>query len=316
VANGDTQATQPSAGDGVWSAAGYARPVLAGLLLVVVIAGVRAERPAVAVHGPWRDHVLLLAGLLELALAGLLIALRIIISRRPGAGHPAAMLRVSLQRTVVLAMVAAAVLAVVDRLRLHLVLKLPSAHAHGKSGKPNLTQLRNEAAHNTATVTYLLYALLAVLLLAAIAACVVVILRRQPAGPTGDLVALQEDDGASLRQAIESGRAALRALDDAQAAIIACYVAMEASLASAGAARAAAETPDELLARAVESGLLRGAAAARLTELFYEARFSSHTLPPTARVEATRALDAISAELAHLPETRSTPGAPSAGARQ
>ena len=39
------------------------------------------------------------------------------------------------------------------------------------------------------------------------------------------------DESEDLRKAVESGRSALRTLDDARAAIIACYVAMEASLA-------------------------------------------------------------------------------------
>jgi hypothetical protein len=69
---------------------------------------------------------------------------------------------------------------------------------------------------------------------------------------------------------------------------------MEGSLADAGTARAAAETPDELLARATASGLLRGQAASQLTALFYEARFSTHPLSGTAKADATAALNEIS----------------------
>jgi len=103
------------------------------------------------------------------------------------------------------------------------------------------------------------------------------------------------EDPEDLREAVESGRAALRTVDDARAAIIACYVAMEHSLAERGTARAVAETPDELLARATESGLVRGTAAARLTTLFYEARFSSHPLGRGQRDAAEQALDELSA---------------------
>jgi hypothetical protein len=143
-----------------------------------------------------------------------------------------------------------------------------------------------------------LYALLALLLLAAIVACVVILLRRRPTGPVGDVLLLDDDDDEKMREAVESGRRALRTFDDAQAAIIACYVAMEASLSTAGTARGAAETPYELLARAAGSGLLQGGASGRLTALFYEARYSSHALPSSARDEAVQALDEISAELA------------------
>ena len=57
---------------------------------------------------------------------------------------------------------------------------------------------------------------------------------------------------------MESGRSALRTVDDARAAIIACYVAMENSLAERGAARAVADTPDELLARATRAAWCAG----------------------------------------------------------
>jgi hypothetical protein len=106
------------------------------------------------------------------------------------------------------------------------------------------------------------------------------------------------EDPEDLREAVESGRLALRTVDDARAAIIACYVAMETSLADRGAARAVADTPDELLARATTSGLVRGTAAARLTALFYEARFSSHPLGRGQRDAAEQALDELAAALA------------------
>ena len=106
------------------------------------------------------------------------------------------------------------------------------------------------------------------------------------------------EDSAGLREAVESGRAALAGeVDDARAAIIACYLAMEGTLAERGTARGLADTPDELLARAVTSGIVRGAAARRLTALFYEARFSSHPLGSEERVAASRALDELAAEL-------------------
>ena len=91
----------------------------------------------------------------------------------------------------------------------------------------------------------------------------------------GEVIA---EDPEQLREAVESGRSALRTVDDARAAIIACYLAMETTLAECGTARGAADTPGELLARATEAGLVRGAAAGQLTALFYEARFSNRPL--------------------------------------
>src|SRR5213079_2022265 len=108
------------------------------------------------------------------------------------------------------------------------------------------------------------------------------------------------EDTERLREAVESGRSALRTVDDARAAIIACYLAMEQSLAERGTARSLADTPDELLARARASGIILGTAAGRLTALFYEARFSSHPLGPAQRDAAERALDELAAALAQL----------------
>jgi hypothetical protein len=105
-------------------------------------------------------------------------------------------------------------------------------------------------------------------------------------------------DSQVLLEVVESGRSALRAVDDARAAIIACYAAMEASLAEHGAARVIADTPDELLTRARAMGIVRGTAAARLTTLFYEARFSSHPLDRGHRDAAGQALAELAAELA------------------
>lgn len=143
-----------------------------------------------------------------------------------------------------------------------------------------------------------LYGLLIAALVAAVALSIwwAARLRRAavPAPAPGDFI----EDSAGLRDAVESGRAALaEEIDDARAAIIACYVAMERSLAERGTARAAADTPDELLARAVQSGIVRGGAARRLTALFYEARFSTHPLGADERRAASRALDDLAAEL-------------------
>ena len=145
-------------------------------------------------------------------------------------------------------------------------------------------------------LTGILYGLLIALLVAAVAVSIwwSSRLRKPVRGDVGPVATDAED----LRDAVESGRAALRRLDDARAAIIACYRAMEDSLAERGQARAVADTPDELLARATASGVVRGTAAARLTALFYEARFSSHPVGAGQRDEAERALDELAAALA------------------
>jgi hypothetical protein len=149
----------------------------------------------------------------------------------------------------------------------------------------------------------ILYGLLVVALVAAVVLSIWWSRRFRPSfgARHGDFVAEDPED---LRDAVESGRAALRTVDDTRAAIIACYVAMENRLAERGAARAVADTPDELLAQATGSGLVRGTAATRLTALFYEARFSSHPLGRGQRDAAEQALDELAAVLAEPTEAR------------
>ena len=157
-------------------------------------------------------------------------------------------------------------------------------------------------------VAVILYALLIVVLVAAVILAVWWSRRFRTSfsGSHTDFVAEDPED---LREAVESGRSALRTVDDARAAIIACYVAMENSLAERGTARAVADTPDELLARATSSGLVRGTAAARLTALFYEARFSSHPMDHGQRDAAEQALDELAAALAPVAAAADTAGA-------
>jgi hypothetical protein len=180
-------------------------------------------------------------------------------------------------------------------------LKLPAGKRAKLPPPPRFPKNKRDLRHYHHTIfhfplTALLYGLLIVLLIAAVLLSIWWARRLRPSvavRPDGLIV----EDPESLREAVESGRTALRALDDARAAIIACYLAMEASLAQRGAARGVAGTPDELLARATGQGVVRGTAAVRLTALFYEARFSSHPLDPGQRDAAEQALDELAATL-------------------
>ena len=272
----------------------YARPIIVALLLLIVIAGIRAAGPAVGGRGPWRQDALAIGIGLEVALGLLQIALAIRVRRSPDAGHLAGVLRSGVRSLGALIMIAIVAVAIANlagnRTGGSKVLKILS----GRPTPHKAPKIPKGSALSAAYVSYILYA---VIVLTAIIACVVLVSRlrrRAPGGYAGEPVSDETDE---LRRAVESGTAALRAVDDARAAIIACYVAMEGSLARAGTARTAAETPDELLGRAATSGLVHGPAAARLTGLFYEARFSSHLLPASAKDDARQALEAISAEL-------------------
>ncbi|CAG6396980.1 DUF4129 domain-containing protein [Streptomyces cocklensis] len=121
-------------------------------------------------------------------------------------------------------------------------------------------------------------------------------LRRTEVPPPAGTYRPAEQD--VLADAVDSGRRALLDGTDARAAVIACYAAMETSLAHSGIARRASDSPQDLLARAAGSGLLTGPHATDLTALFREARYSTHPMDGTHRDRAAAALDAIAAQLA------------------
>jgi Domain of unknown function (DUF4129) len=313
VVDGDAQRTPPATVSRPALPVRYARPVLAGLLVLAVCAGVRAVAPAASLHGgPWHRHGTLTGIALEALLGGLLVALGVA-GRRPQRGYPVRELRMLLGPAIAITMITIAAVMVTKWVGVREHLEIMNVLRGGSKPQrhPKTVHFKVESPTNPAHLIDLLYAALLVVLLAAVVACIIVIRRRPPGGAAGYVDDYAADD-TSLRDAVEAGRTALQEIDDARAAIIACYLAMEASLAQAGTARTAAETPDELLARAAASGLVRGFAASRLTALFYEARFSTHPLPFAARDEARQALDLIFADLSD--QARGRAAAEAAGA--
>jgi tetrahydromethanopterin S-methyltransferase subunit B len=281
---------------------GVLRLALPALLVLLVLAGLRGVAGTSGWAGHYTRDGVVIGVALEAVLAVLLVVLAVRARRAPKDALVAARLRGML-----FYLLAAAAIAI------PLVLLFGHLHPNGRPGTQRplpevLPHLRKQKALPTrsgTTSTFpfddVLYGLLVALLLAAVIVCWVLLARRKRHGPAAEPGPDLDDEPADLRAAVESGRDALRRLDDARAAIIACYAAMEQSLARAGAARAVADTPDELLARAVDAGLARGPAAARLTVLFYEARFSSHPLGRGERDAAEQALTAIAADLARPP---------------
>jgi hypothetical protein len=181
--------------------------------------------------------------------------------------------------------------------------RLPGLPSHsGPSGSPpRRARLPGHGFPLGAIAHWLLYGLLIAATLAALIFSVWWRRRRPVAAraPHGGGYGLYSfpAEPEELREAVVSGRAAMAGLDEARAAIIACYEAMERSLADRGAARGLSGTPDELLGRATQQQIVRGTGVRRLTTLFYEARFSSHPLGPAERNAAIQALDDLAADL-------------------
>jgi hypothetical protein len=276
------------------------------LLVILGLAGLRGAVTAPRWNGPLRHDGLAIGLALEVILAVLLLttrrrsrAMRAAVLDGVPVNDVAAKLRGALTVVLGAGMIAVAV-AIFLSWHLHLgggVQPQPSVSVKPLPKQRTLPRASHPGGGFNVPLTVILYVLLVVVLVAAVLLSVWWSRRFGPSfgGKTSGFLAEDPED---LREAVESGRRALRTLDDARAAIIACYVAMETSLAERGAARAVADTPDELLARATTSGLVRGTAAARLTALFYEARFSSHPLGRGQRDAAEQALDELAAVLA------------------
>jgi hypothetical protein len=287
-----------------------ARLLPPALLVILVVAGLRGEVAAPRWNGPLKADGVAIGLALEVILGALLIvtlrldaAARRLAERRPYNPGPAdieppAALRFTL-KWVLGGCIAAVAAVLISDLHLHFLTKgrLPPAPPPAPRGTVK-ARLRPPASGGwTLHVPWqpILYGLLVVALVAAVVISIWWSSRiRRPAAP----LVIEDVGTEELREAVESGRAALAEISDARAAIIACYLAMERSLADRGTSRTAADTPDELLARAVGAGTVRGPAASRLTALFYEARFSTHPVADGQRAAAGAALDELARELA------------------
>jgi hypothetical protein len=271
----------------------WSRLAVAACLLALIAAALRNRVPAPALDGAFRHDGLLVGAVLEAVLGCLMIALAVRNAHAPRDAVLAARLRRLLFYAVGAGLVAIPASYLLSR--------------HAGPLPPHRTPhstVRNVLPHTSRAPssigTYILLALIilvAALLLAWLIYVVITYFglstwRGLPRRSRGIPVQAAMEDGGEpgLGEAVESGRRALWQTGDARAAIIACYVAMEQQLASVGTGREVADTPDELLARAAARGVVRGDAAARLTGLFYEARFSSHPMPPGRRDEAEQAL--------------------------
>ena len=287
------------------------------LLIVLVIAGLRGVVAAPGWNGPLKAYGLAIGIVLEVVFGALLLVVRSreATARRAASARPydradeekdvepPQALRFTLRYVLSACMIGVAIVIITD-LHLHFFAnsRLPKQSVPKVSHPPKPPPGGGGGGGIQIPLGPILYGLLIVVIVAAVVVSIWWSTRlRRPAAP----LVIEDVSTEELREAVQEGRAALARIDDARAAIIACYVAMERSLADRGTARGAADTPDELLARAVAAGVVRGGAAGRLTELFYEARFSTHPVGAGQRDAASAALDELAGELAAKPEAAS-----------
>lgn len=287
------------------------------LLVVLVLAGLRGAVPAPGWDGPLRAYGVAIGIALEVVFGAalLMVLARDAAARRAAESRPydaaaaeqdiepPQALRFTLKYVLAACMLGIAVVLLAN-LHLHFFIKPeppPSARRLRTGLRPSLQPGGAPGVH--IPLGPVLYALLIAAIIAAVVVSIWWATRlRRPAAP----LVIEDVNTEELREAVNQGRAALAGIDDARAAIIACYVAMERRLAERGTARGAADTPDEFLARAVASGTVSGGAAGRLTALFYEARFSTHPLGAGQRDAASAALDELAGELAAKPKAAQT----------
>jgi Domain of unknown function (DUF4129) len=291
------------------------------LLVVLVVAGLRGVVPAPRWNGPLKADGVAIGLALEVIFCTLLLvvrsrdaAARRVAESRPYDAkaaeqdiEPPQALRFTLTSVLIVCIVGVAIVLLTD-LHLHFFDKPAQLPPVRKLTSPLKPPLPKSGGGGTLHIPLgpILYALLIIAIVAAVVVSIWWSTRlRRPAAP----LFIEDVSTEELRAAVAEGRAALALIDDARAAIIACYVAMERRLAERGTARGAADTPDELLARAVAAGAVSGGAAGRLTALFYEARFSTHPLGAGQRDAASAALDELAVELAAKPAT-ATAGQP------
>ncbi|MFD5919936.1 DUF4129 domain-containing protein [Kitasatospora sp. NPDC058201] len=173
-----------------------------------------------------------------------------------------------------------------------------------------------EAAQDDALHGGVLALLGGILVLVLLAALVVAVARRfgrlrfsRRPRPGAPLPAAPPRPGDVLALALVTGRRALVG-DDARAAVIACYAAMEGSLAVSGVSRRDCDSPTELLDRAVSHDGVDPFHTRALTALFREARYSTHPMDDTHVQRARTALDAVAAGLENRAAAPSGPTGP------
>lgn len=182
------------------------------------------------------------------------------------------------------------------------VLQKRNAEQRDSDSEPTLVVPNQEVPREViADFVYVLFLLLSMLaILIAVVVTYLQIRRRLPRtlpfgiGADGEGPGIDE---VAFASAIEAGASAIERVTHPREAIIACYAAMESTLAAHGSPRRAADTPSELLDRAAAAGLVRSAASVTLTDLFREARFSPHPMAAADVEAATAALTQLRADV-------------------
>jgi hypothetical protein len=136
----------------------------------------------------------------------------------------------------------------------------------------------------------------AVVLAAAMAVGLVLVSKGRKWGPE-PVAPEPQVPAAAAAEVVDASIEALAREADARTAVIAAYVGMERALTERGIARPRWETPFEYVDRILMELGATAETAARLTELFEEAKFSSHPVGPDQKDAALALLTTLRLEL-------------------
>jgi len=112
-----------------------------------------------------------------------------------------------------------------------------------------------------------------------------------------------EDVARALAEAVDETLVTIER-GETRDAIIACWLRLEDVAADVGVARRPAETAADLTERVLATHQVSAATLSRLADLYREARFSTHQLDASARIEARAALEQVRAELSRAAATQ------------
>jgi len=159
------------------------------------------------------------------------------------------------------------------------------------SGLASTAASRNGAGGGFVLPSWLPWTLLAIVLAGLVVVGIFVLVRWR------SRLGAEASDQTAASAAIEAAIGALDSDADPRRAVIAAYGAMQRTLGEHGVTRLPAEAPREYLARVLRASRATERDVRTLTDLFEEARYSSHPIPERVRKAALSALGSLQVRL-------------------
>lgn len=182
-----------------------------------------------------------------------------------------------------------------------------SPQSHSAEPTPTDSQNTNDAAASrhtsmpnwlAAVLNLIVYSVLALLVLALLVFVLYRLLTSRPAGwnrietRTASRVSAEE-----VQDAVQAGITEIDAGGDARAAVIECWLRLEAAAHTAGVDRLVSQTPTDLVLSVVAAHNVNDRALNALVHAYHQARYAPHDIGEELRDAARRALSEVNAQL-------------------